>query len=259
MSDLPWHTAFTDDKVTPVAVRIRWPIMKPVRLILVGITGVAAVAAFWFHRLAAQPVPPASTNAPAAVAPTVSAERLPECPEALGANPVGGPCIPRALISAPPDPGPDNDKTLAGIDANRNGVRDDVERYVLANYADSPEKTAYLMQYAKAVAPFSAAPIRSTAEALERSSELSRANACAARLISPSSRPMNATELRKFDEWLDASRLIEIQHLNTVERTDQFIRNERLLGGHALTLPEWSSVQSACDFAALNPRTSPKE
>lgn len=45
-----------------------------------------------------------------------------------------------------------NDNTLLGIDVNSNGVRDDVERYVIKRYAQDPEfpktKTALAMQYA---------------------------------------------------------------------------------------------------------------
>ncbi len=45
-----------------------------------------------------------------------------------------------------------NNSTLLGIDSNNNGVRDDVERYVIKRYAQDPEfpktKTALAMQYA---------------------------------------------------------------------------------------------------------------
>ncbi|DAB30569.1 MAG TPA: hypothetical protein CFH84_03325 [Sulfurimonas sp. UBA12504] len=53
----------------------------------------------------------------------------------------------------PSEPDPTiNDSTLLGIDVNNNGVRDDVERYVIKRYAQDPEfpktKTAIAMQYA---------------------------------------------------------------------------------------------------------------
>ena len=55
----------------------------------------------------------------------------------------------------PPEPDPVvNDSTLLGIDANENGVRDDVEIYILQRYADDTEypktKTAIALQFAKA-------------------------------------------------------------------------------------------------------------
>lgn len=234
--------------------------MKPVRLILVGIAGVTAVAAFWFHRLAAHPVPPASTKAPAAVAPALSAARLPECPQALGANPMGGPCLPRALRNAPPDPGPENDKTLAGIDANRNGVRDDVERYILENFSNEPEKVVYLLQYSRAVAPFSARSMNSSDEALAQASIQARANACAAALIVAEDRPFKTEELRRLNDMFNAARDVSIQHLSTTERLDTFIRNERLLSGHGISLDNERRIEKLCDFvhAAVDPSTPDK-
>jgi len=52
----------------------------------------------------------------------------------------------------PPEPDPTiNNSTLLGIDVNNNGVRDDVEIYVIKRYAKDPEfpktKTALAMQY----------------------------------------------------------------------------------------------------------------
>jgi hypothetical protein len=51
-------------------------------------------------------------------------------------------------------PAPDlieNDKTLAGIDVNNNGIRDDVEIDIYKAHKDSARTTAAMLQYAKAV------------------------------------------------------------------------------------------------------------
>ncbi|WP_373033122.1 Ig-like domain-containing protein [Sulfurovum sp.] len=55
----------------------------------------------------------------------------------------------------PPEPDPVvNDSTLLGIDANGNGVRDDVERHIIIRFSKEVEfpktKTAIALQYAKA-------------------------------------------------------------------------------------------------------------
>jgi hypothetical protein len=50
----------------------------------------------------------------------------------------------------PPDPGPAGATTLAGIDANGNGVRDDVERFILIQFAAPAERRA-LFQYSIAM------------------------------------------------------------------------------------------------------------
>lgn len=51
----------------------------------------------------------------------------------------------------PPDPGAEADKTVAGIDANKNGIRDDVELAIFKEYPDSAKTRAALLQYALAL------------------------------------------------------------------------------------------------------------
>ena len=51
----------------------------------------------------------------------------------------------------PPDPGPDADKTVQGIDANKNGIRDDVELAIFKEYPKSAKTRAVLLQYALAL------------------------------------------------------------------------------------------------------------
>lgn len=48
----------------------------------------------------------------------------------------------------PPDPGVEADKTIEGIDANGNGIRDDVELAVFKEYPKSAKTRAVLLQYA---------------------------------------------------------------------------------------------------------------
>ncbi|MFZ2189822.1 MAG: hypothetical protein WAV48_03515 [Candidatus Magasanikiibacteriota bacterium] len=54
-------------------------------------------------------------------------------------------------VNLPPDPGADADKTVRGIDANDNGIRDDVELAVFKAYPDSAKTRAVLLQYALAI------------------------------------------------------------------------------------------------------------
>jgi hypothetical protein len=52
----------------------------------------------------------------------------------------------------PPVPNPvENEKTLAGIDANANGIRDDVEISIYNAHKGSAKVTAAMLQYAKAL------------------------------------------------------------------------------------------------------------
>ncbi len=48
----------------------------------------------------------------------------------------------------PPDPGTAADATVQGIDANNNGIRDDVELAIFKAYPDSAKTRAVLLQYA---------------------------------------------------------------------------------------------------------------
>ena len=47
----------------------------------------------------------------------------------------------------PPDPGADGDKTIEGVDANKNGIRDDVELAIFNKYPNSAKTRAVLLQY----------------------------------------------------------------------------------------------------------------
>ncbi len=51
----------------------------------------------------------------------------------------------------PPDPGADADKTVEGVDANKNGIRDDVELAIFKKYPDSARIRAAELQYALAL------------------------------------------------------------------------------------------------------------
>ena len=51
----------------------------------------------------------------------------------------------------PPDPGPEGTATVEGIDADGDGVRDDIQRYIAFAYPDSAKKRAALTQLAVAL------------------------------------------------------------------------------------------------------------
>lgn len=53
-------------------------------------------------------------------------------------------------VGLPPDPGPDNDLTLEGIDSDRDGLRDDIQRYIALNFTD-PDRIAALRQIARSM------------------------------------------------------------------------------------------------------------
>jgi len=56
-----------------------------------------------------------------------------------------------ATLSMPPDPGEAGKLTKLGIDSDGNGVRDDVQRYIIEKYDESEYKQLALFQYAVAL------------------------------------------------------------------------------------------------------------
>ena len=110
----------------------------------------------------------------------------------------------------PPDPGPDADKTVAGIDANHNGIRDDVELAIFKEYPNSAKTRAVLLQYALMMQMEMTLPLLNsgTATAAVEDNE-SRANIC---LWTLSSRD----DMHKFIADVDGYRnFVEQKQVNT--------------------------------------------
>lgn len=60
-----------------------------------------------------------------------------------------GDCVPQHLANLPPDPGAAGMLTLEGIDSDRDGVRDDVQRFIAENWGHSERAVVSLMNMAK--------------------------------------------------------------------------------------------------------------
>ena len=54
-----------------------------------------------------------------------------------------------AFFTLPPDPGEAGKATLEGIDSDNDGVRDDIQRYIVLTYPDSAKTRAALIQVTK--------------------------------------------------------------------------------------------------------------
>lgn len=229
-------------------------------MVVPAVLGIAAGLGVWLTHTKEVPAGPRASQSPAsAAAPTAASAgaAIKECAEAPGALPMSGPCIPRAMRDVPPDPGPENDATLAGVDANRNGVRDDVERYIAANFGESAVRVASLMQYARANAPFVEARFTTSEQALEQSKQRLRATDCALSLIGEPGR-FNAEQTQQMLAYFRAADSVRIQYVNTYERLKQFTENESLLGGQVLMLPKSEGRGVGCDFtvAPIGPADS---
>lgn len=81
----------------------------------------------------------------------IAAERSkPVCDSPINPN-VAPPtdCVPQYVADLPPDPGAAGLKTVEGIDADRDGVRDDVQRFIAINYGHSQRASKALTLLAK--------------------------------------------------------------------------------------------------------------
>ncbi|MEN9224177.1 MAG: hypothetical protein Q6L60_02440 [Thermostichus sp. HHBFW_bins_43] len=57
----------------------------------------------------------------------------------------------RLFPNLPPDPGEEGKRTLEGIDADGDGVRDDVQRWIYRRYPNEERKRKGMLRYAKAL------------------------------------------------------------------------------------------------------------
>jgi len=118
----------------------------------------------------------------------------------------------------PPDPGALADQTVAGMDANENGIRDDVELAVFKAYPDSAKTRAVLLQYALALQMEVTQPIVNTTTADKVISEESRASFCIADILVPRKSPesvRSSADMKKIDTFTN---FIEDKQLNTEAR-----------------------------------------
>ena len=110
----------------------------------------------------------------------------------------------------PPDPGALTDATVQGIDANNNGIRDDVELAVFKEYPNSAKTRAVLLQYALVLQTEITEPIVNKDTATAVSEEDSRAFDCIGQIVPKSNDDIQKIELyRKF---------VEEKQLNTIKR-----------------------------------------
>lgn len=83
----------------------------------------------------------------------------------------------------PQDPGEQANKTVEGVDVNKNGIRDDVEIAIFKAYPDSAKTRAVLLQYALALQMEAVQPIINKETVTEVVREQSRAYMCVGKIL----------------------------------------------------------------------------
>jgi hypothetical protein len=143
----------------------------------------------------------------------------------------------------PPEPGIEADKTIIGIDANENGIRDDVENAIFKEYPNSAKTRAALLQYALALQMEVIQPMVNTMTATEVVTELSRADSCIADTLVPRKSPESSRHYSDIEKINGFVNFVEGLQLNTDARKqadDDFYENLRSYG---------ESTNEICDIS----------
>ncbi|MDX1776330.1 MAG: hypothetical protein R3297_07085, partial [Desulfobulbales bacterium] len=133
----------------------------------------------------------------------------------------------------PPDPGEAGKATLAGIDSDGDGIRDDIQRYIALNYPDSAKTRAALQQYTLAL---DKALMHSPDEtsALNNTEIMHRASECLWYIHSV--------------QAIKMSDLLIAEYLNTVDRSRAYLDYNDKLGGHVFGSKDFAEYRSSCTF-----------
>lgn len=126
----------------------------------------------------------------------------------------------------PAAPGPESAATLTGVDSNRNGIRDDIERWIAQNYPDCARYRAALAQVALAAQRRMSMGELTQERARQLAVEEGGATAC----LAVESESCATASLEKFIQF---SLLLQ----NTPERGLAYARVYRKLGNKAFGLP----------------------
>jgi hypothetical protein len=173
-----------------------------------------------------------------AKSPGPRAESAPPATAVRAASPAGaGP----RRAGLPPDPGALGSATIAGVDADGDGVRDDVQRFVMLSYPDSQRTQAALLQLARALQAWLAVPARDADAAHAAAEQSGRASECLFAVTTAEKAYAASTELK-------------LRVLDTAARQDAFYAADALLGGSVFESHPDGGSGATCSF---NPRDLP--
>lgn len=126
----------------------------------------------------------------------------------------------------PPDPGAEADKTIAGIDANNNGIRDDVELAIFKEYPSSAKTRAVLLQYALVLQMEMTLPIvnEKTVTAIVEDNE-SRADVCLWVLSSRDDMKKFIADIHKYQTFVEQLQFNNEQRKKTQDNFYKYLRS----------------------------------
>ncbi len=142
----------------------------------------------------------------------------------------------------PPDPGALANATVQGIDANKNGIRDDVELAIFKKYPNSAKTRAVLLQYALVLQMEFNQPIINTKTVTEVITENSRADSCVADIMVPRKTPESFrtyNEVEKINSYINFVEKLEFNTEARKKANEDFYNYLRSYG---------ESTNSICDI-----------
>ena len=138
-------------------------------------------------------------------------------------------------LNLPPDPGPEGDETIEGVDVNENGVRDDIERWIGLNYRSSEKTRMALTQAYYPLQNFMIHARENDRDAVYNDmTVMQRAGECLDYI-----RPDDA---HKLIEELKA------RVVNTSDRSYAYIDSSRILGGGSFPSAPFFKWNKSCTF-----------
>jgi hypothetical protein len=223
--------------------------------IRVGVLGLgAAVLAGWlWWSPSAGPEPSASAPTAAAARPASSGNihtaedfnawrpsvnlALPDCPQGPTVSPAGPPCVQPHFRKLPPFPdSAENNKTLAGIDADKDGVRDDVQWWIAEKFQADAEMRAAHLQAARAQQKLFTNPPRTSDESFLINRPMTYATLCVASLyIKQLPRKTEDAESDALRAALDQIEMLtQVVIFNTHARRTLYLSAERMMHGRII-------------------------
>ena len=134
-----------------------------------------------------------------------------------------------------PSPPANPDATIAGVDANTNGIRDDVELAIFAAYPNSARTRAVLLQYALALQMEMTQPIVNEGTVIAIAQEGDRASMCIGDIVS---RTDIQTFINKTQEFVDFVEKMQINNSVREQAQKEFYKH---IGSYA-------SLDGVCDI-----------
>ncbi|GLS05186.1 hypothetical protein GCM10007860_23360 [Chitiniphilus shinanonensis] len=139
-------------------------------------------------------------------------------------------------IKVPPDPGAAGRKTLAGIDADHDGVRDDVQRFLAQEVGKHPARFKYAMEMARITQ-------QEILTASGNDREKARALFNQGTLPSKCFSETFSSSIEDYEWRLKYWKKLDALHSNTPERMAAYRKGDELIGGMMFRSP----IRYQCD------------